>query len=306
MGRYRKPLDEIPSDDELEAAAARLAEDYDEPMPIDEAIVDDGDPLERMRNKAQALHEMRIRRCRTDLVTFIETCVRDDHGTRLKLAPMHRQWIAHTQWAWERGKRACIMAHFGSGKTSSFAVPLLAWLIGRNPQVRIKVVCNDDDSSTKRTAGVKKILEDPAYQTVFPHVHRSGSWTGHECFVERKGNAIDPTIQARGVLTDGIGGRCDVLLGDDLVDQKKAMQPGLRDKITAIVEQTWMSRLEPDGKMLVIGTPWHQGDVLNHLTERKDFVTLVQSVSDDCTAINQEIRGASAQDLAGYPLVASE
>jgi len=261
------------------------------------------DELDRKRTKARALFEKRLRRCREDLATFIQTVVTDDHGRRLSLAPMHHTWIAHTFWAWELAKRSLIMAHFGSGKSSSFAIPLIAWTIGCRPEIRIKVICNDDSSAKKRVAAVKKIIESPMYRAVFPDIERGEKWNDHELFVQRRGNAIDPTVHARGVLTDGIGGRADLEVYDDVTDQKKSLEKGVRDKVTQIVEQTWLSRLEPDGKVLVIGTPWHQADVLHVLMARPDFASLIQAVdvARETRPITQELRGVTRDEFASYP-----
>ena len=176
--------------------------------------------------------------------------------------------------------------------SSSLLVPLAAYCIGRDPNTRIKVVTNDDDSASKRVATVGKILETPAYRSVFPGVRPGNRWTGHEVYVERTGQAIDPTIQARGIFTTGIGGRADVELFDDIVDQKNAANAIQRSRVMDLAEQTWLSRLEPDGNVLGIGTVWHNGDAYHHWMQQPGWCTLVQSVADDCLSIEQVVYGA--------------
>ena len=241
--------------------------------------------------RAKAAHELRVRRARTQLDEFIELCVKDNHGVRLTLAPMHRAWIQHVDYCWSHGYRALIQAPFGSGKSSCLAVPLLAHVIGKDQNVRIKIVTNDDDSASKRVGAVRKILETRLYRQVFPSVVHGGGWTGHELFVKRLGHSLDPTIHARGVFTTGIGGRCDVELFDDVTDQKNSMDALQRRRVLSLLEGTWLSRLEPDGRVLAIGTTWHADDALHHLMQRPRWCSLKQMVSDDCTQILQEVIG---------------
>ena len=247
--------------------------------------------IQETRNLARALFTARLLKSRTDLGSFIELCACDDHGAHLELAPLHHAWIQHVNYCWRRGYRAMIMAHFGSGKSSCLAVPLLAHIIGKDPNVRIKIITNDDDSASKRVGAVRKILETCIYQQVYPHITQGSTWTGHELYVKRIGHAVDPTIQARGVFTTGIGGRADVELFDDVVDQKNSMDASQRKRVLSLVEETWLSRLEPDGKVLMIGTCWHQDDAMHHLMQRRRWCTLRQRVSDDCTQILQEVLG---------------
>jgi hypothetical protein len=244
--------------------------------------------------RARALNEARIMLARTGLATFVEQCVKDDHGERLVLAPMHLAWLRHIDYCWANGYRAMILAPFGSGKSSCLAVPLLAHSIGRDRNVRIKIVTNDDDSASKRLGAVRKIVESAVYRRVFPEVKIGGAWTGHELYVERLGHSIDPTVHARGVLTTGIGGRCDLMLFDDVVDQKNSMDQSQRRRVLSLIEQTWLSRLEPDGRALMIGTCWHQDDAMHHLMQKPRWCTLKQAVTEDCTEIAQEVIGGGA------------
>lgn len=395
----------------------------------------------------------RLRAARTDLPTFIETCVKDDHGKAISLAPLHRQWMAHVEYCWARDLRAIVLAPFGHGKcqpasakiqmadgsqvpiaqleglwsrvlafdadamngpddhvfkpakarafangvrkvlriclnnsrcievteehplfrrtaliggfarvcsarwvmakklrvgdslacaenhaeirsaksmrltwgevvsiddvgeqptfglevpgletyvtgdvivhnTSSFAVPLLAWILGRDPNKRIKVVTNDDASATKRVNFVKQVVESGTYKQVFPGITRGEKWTDHELYLKRLGHAVDPSIHARGIFTTGIGGRADICLFDDVVDQSNSLDAEMRLKVLNRLEQTWLTRLEPDGHVLYIGTLWHMDDATHHLMHRPGWCTLIQRWPDDCVRLEQELLGA--------------
>jgi hypothetical protein len=108
--------------------------------------------------------------------------------------------------------------------------------------------------------------------------------------VERSGGAVDVSVSARGVLSTGVGGRADLLIFDDVVDQKNAILfPKMRRKVIDSFGQTWMSRLEPDGRALFIGTPWHLEDLTHVLLEQASWSVLRMPISEDCTRIDMEI-----------------
>lgn len=243
--------------------------------------------------KAAALVLARMRKAQQDFAVYVEMVCRDNLGRAIRLAPIHRAWIRHVNYCWDRGLRALIMAPFGHGKSSSLAIPLCSWLMGRDISSRIKIICNDDPSAAARVGAARRTIDSPAFRQVFPEVRRGDRWTEHQLFLKRAGySTIDPTLHARGVFTTGIGSRADYLILDDVVDQKNSRDPAQRKRVLDIVEGTWLHRLEPTGRVLGIGTAWHQGDAHHILMERPGWCTLIHRVSLDCTRIEQEVIGA--------------
>jgi hypothetical protein len=248
--------------------------------------------LTEQHRLARAKINQRLLRARGALSLFTEAVCKDDHGEPLVLSTMHAQWIAHLRYCWDRGLKAVVLAHFGSGKSSTLAVPLAAWALGHDPNKRVKIVTNDDGNAVRRVAGIERIFESHAYRAMFRGVRRGKVWKDHELFLQRPGHALDPSVHARGVFTTGIGGRADLLIFDDVVDQKNAFDVGQRKKVLDLIEQTWLSRLEPDGKVLYIATLWHMDDATHHLMKRPGWCTLTQRVADNCATIEQEVSGA--------------
>ena len=246
---------------------------------------------EMVRTAAMMVKRMRMGQSRFDY--YVEMVCRDHMGNAIKLAPIHQAWIRHVNYCWERGLRALILAPFGHGKTSSFAVPLCSWIMGRDISTRIKIVTNDDPSAAKRVGACKRTIESATYRQVFPEVRRGDRWTDHELYLKRAGySTVDPSLHARGVFTTGIGGRADRMIFDDVVDQKNSHDPAQRKKVLDLLEGTWLNRLEPNGRVLSIGTAWHQGDANHVLMQRAGWCTLIHRVSADCTRIEQEVLGA--------------
>jgi len=254
---------------------------------------------QRLIIQAQAAYHQTVRRARLSLPHFIELCGRDENGDRVMLDFIHRTWIFHVNYSWSRGKHALIMAPFNSGKTSTLAIPLAAFLIGQNPQTRIKFVCSHDDNAKLRVASVKSVIESYDYRTVFPAVRPGKKWDVHEAFVEREGHSVDPTLHARGVLTEGIGGRADIVILDDICTQKNSEEQANRLKIKKFTRGTWLSRLDgPEARAMGFGTAWAQDDATEDLKNDPKWCTLVQRVRlPDLEHYEQEVFGHDADYL---------
>ena len=86
--------------------------------------------------------------------------------------------------------------------------------------------------------------------------------------------------------------RCRILLIDPFYISIENTPNLWRKKVLDLLEGTWLNRLEPDGRVLSIGTAWHQGDANHVLMQRAGWCTLIHRVSADCTRIEQEVLGA--------------
>ncbi len=247
--------------------------------------------------KANAAYLKGHKMARRSLPEFVSQVVKDENGQPVLPSHLQLAWLFHLTYAWNRGMHAMIWAPFGSGKTSAFAVPLSAWMLGNNPQLRIKFVCNSDSAAAARVEGAKTMIDSDEYKRIFPEVKRGAKWTGHEAYIRRAGAALDPSLHARGVDTKGIGGRADIIVFDDVVDLENSTEFLQRDKIKQRVHQMWMSRLDPaKGRALYICTPWHVDDLSHELLTLPNWCTLIQRVNPTLTGFDQEVYGASSQE----------
>lgn len=243
---------------------------------------------------AAAHMEKRRQTCRTNLTEFIRAVGRNEQGQPLQLSPMHLAWHRHVDYCWTHGLKCMILAHFGSGKSSALLTPLAAMSLGVDPQTRIKIISNSDDSARRRVNSAKQMIGSPTYKWIYPEIKQGAKWTDSEIYIQRKGASLDPSIHARGVDTKGIGGRADILLFDDVCDQINTSTEDQRRKVINAVEQTWLTRLEPgnSGRVLWIATPWHVSDATAALMQTPGWCTLVQKCAPDCTHFTQDVLGA--------------
>jgi hypothetical protein len=261
---------------------------------------------------AKTALDLRLDRVRANYHAYAEFTLKDKDGDYIRQAAIHRVWYAHVMACWAAGRHPGILAPWGHGKTSQLVVGLPTFLVGLDPSLRTKVVCNNDSRAMERVMGISAIVRSPRYRLAFPNVRavpaekarRTGQqqkWTQHAIYLDRPGFAIDPSFHAAGILSGGIGGRCDLLVFDDIVDQKNAIDnPADREKVINNMDGTWMSRMEPDARLLFVGTPWHQSDASHVILDRPAWCVLRMYISDDFRRIEMEVYNPPP----GYPLPA--
>lgn len=257
--------------------------------------------LGALREAATIALERRAFEARTNFHRFANFCLRDNVGRAVDQAVIHRVMHLHVEHCWAAGLFPAILAPFAHGKTVQLPVGRTCYELGRDPNLRVKIVCNNDTKAMERTMGISSILLSPAYRLTFPGVRpvtkekaarlgKKAKWTQHEIFLDRPGQAIDPSVQAAGVLSGGTGGRADLLVFDDVCDQKNSIdEPTMRQKVIENFENVWMQRLEPSGRALYVGTPWHQADLTHTLMNKSGWSVLKIWVSDDFERLDMEV-----------------
>ncbi len=274
------------------------------------------DALREMGDRVeQAIEAEEDTRARQSLAHFLERVMRDQStGELITLAPMHREWISHVeahlaqradlrlkyfneshqvvQASPAARKHVGILAPFGSGKSSLFAVGIPLFLLGNNPNLRILILSNSDANAAKRVQAIGGYIEGKSsadYNRLFPSVapDKDKAWSNHQLAVTREVNAMEASVEAYGINSTGIGSRFDVIIPDDPIDEKDATSKAIRDGRIKKFKETWYSRLEPWGIVLYIATRWHRHDLTGSLLTLPDWEFIVQAVREDFRCIEQ-------------------
>lgn len=232
--------------------------------------------VSRARQRAQQrLSEQQLGAARADFNVFVEFCF------GLKQEKLHRKWQKHVQ----KHKFAGIIAPRDHGKSQQYGVWFPIWLMGRNPEIRIKLVANDLPKAKKRAKAIRSIVvTNPRVRQVFPHLRAdpvAEDWTAASITVTRESCSPEPTLEARGILTAATGGRADWLLFDDVCDFKNTLKhPRERDAVKMAFTEDWMNLLEPDGMAVYIGTPWHREDLTHVLLEKSEWKFVRDAINE--------------------------
>jgi hypothetical protein len=192
--------------------------------------------------------------------------------------PAYVKWF-HAEWfeMMEKHKDVIIVAPRESGKTLVMVFVVL-WLIGKNPNIRIKWLGENEPLAIKRLAMMHEIIDKSTlYHMVFPHIHKTKRGdkrpnNATQLNVERSFSSTEPTVEANGILGAGTGGRADVIVADDIVGASNALtNPALKPKVIEKFLGDWLAMLTSKGRVLYIGTPWATDDCLayvkKHMTD---------------------------------------
>ena len=220
------------------------------------------DPTQRERLRLALLAE----RARRDPNAFAELAMVDQSGRPWRQQPFHRQWQGLIPR--EGPAKILIAAPREFAKTSQMILRII-WELGNNPELRIKVVSASADLAGNIVAEIQRHIEhNPWVRLVFPHLKPDpkGPWSRGELLVQRRSLAKDPSVVAAGLFSTGVGGRADLIVFDDVCDQRNTVeQAAMRGHVKRMFYETWLNLLGPDGRAVYIATVWHVDDLTMEL-----------------------------------------
>jgi predicted phage terminase large subunit-like protein len=146
------------------------------------------------------------------------------------------------------------------GKTTQM-IGRIAWEIGKNPNIRIKVVSASDNIATARGGAVRRLMETELYQSIFPHIEQGYTWTDGKLTVKRDVITPDGTLECYGIRSAATGGRADLLFLDDPDDEEVVYSDTIRQRNVDRVDNVWLNLLTPTGRAYLLCTPWHGSDI---------------------------------------------
>lgn len=158
------------------------------------------------------------------------------------------------------------------GKTTVFGYGYPLWAICNIENVRILLISKTGPPkgiSTKLYDAIldelknnERIIEDYGNLIVRER--------GGALFCKRTRRGIkDPTLESIGVMGAVTGGHYDIIIADDIIDDKNSRTANMRKQIDDWFKGTLMELLEPDSQILVIGTRKHWDDQYERLIENK-------------------------------------
>jgi hypothetical protein len=247
----------------------------DRPVPASPAEFAALDPEEQkiLRAAATSSRRTRARLARTDPNAFNEFVLRDEKtGRRVLQAPMHMQW----QSLISSYERLIIWSHVDGGKTNQIAIGRVLFELGLNPQLRVFIVSRTNDLARKIMLAIGEYIKNSKeLHEVFPHLRPaldpSIPWNSEKITVERPARAKDASVQACGIDGGVHGARIDLLILDDVIDQKNTETHAPRERVWNFVRGTLMGRFSDGARMIVIGNAWHPEDLMHRLSREPRF-----------------------------------
>ena len=138
---------------------------------------------------------------------------------------------------------------------------LPAWMIGKNPKLKIIQATHTAELATDFGRQVKNLINTPEFKEVFP---------GVELAVDSKAAGKWNTNQGGSYFAVGVGGAiagkgADIFICDDIHSEQDAMSPTALQYAYEWYQTGPRQRLQPGGRILVVQTRWAENDLTGNL-----------------------------------------
>lgn len=212
-------------------------------------------------------------------------------------APFHVEWYDYLENQFsplkfypDREKRKLQLWPRGHGKSEATSINYVSWLIGNYPDIHVNIVTKTSSLAENILLALMTRFEhDEKYIEIFGELKpkRPVKWTTQEIIVERNEISKNPTIKATGLAGPITGGRSDLIIKDDLIDEENVRTPLQFEKVVSWHDKVLMPTLYPWGGDITIGTRWHYADLYAELMKpnREYSVSLKQAIQPDGTAL---------------------
>jgi predicted phage terminase large subunit-like protein len=233
--------------------------------------------LTRPRLLAALLLLRAVRLSQTSPDDFAQFCFTDPAGRPIRQSQVHRD----LQRFLTGHPRALVELPRDHGKSFQVCVRLL-WELGRDPALRVKVVCASEALAAERGRFLRDaVAANGRLRLVFPELRPARPWGATRFTVRRPAEAVGPNVAAFGVGAASTGSRADLLVCDDVVDVKALASRAERARVTAAFHENLLNLLEPDGRCWNLFTPWHADDLNAALKKNPSFALFRRAVGED-------------------------
>ena len=200
---------------------------------------------------------------RLDLITFTKEL-------GYKNAPFHE--IIYDALQDETFRRILIILPPRHGKSTCVTVNYPLWKVGNDHNLRFITASHTKDFVASFIREITARMQSAEYVRMFGNLkpERPNKWTQNELIISREEIHKDPTFTAVGTGSAVIGKGAHEILLDDVIDEDSASSPALRESIQAWYKNEILTRLEPNGRVTVVGTRVDYLDFYGRLIDEKD------------------------------------
>jgi predicted phage terminase large subunit-like protein len=188
-------------------------------------------------------------------------------------ADFHEKWYSFLQYQFATLKGSNGIHHYlqfwprGHGKTTGIILYVL-WLIGNHPDIHIQIVSKTASQAESILSAIMTTIEfDEKYKQIFGTLKPAQpiKWTSQQFIVSRMEISKNPTVKATGIMGPITGGRSDLIIADDIIDEENIRTPLQLEKTLTWHNKVLAPTLYPWGGEIVIGTRWHYADIYANL-----------------------------------------
>lgn len=224
----------------------------------------------KVKSPLQEARDQRRKLAESSLEEFIKLV----HPLRM-LGNIHREVI--NWWTASNAKQHQLLLLPRDHMKSALVAYRVAWLLTKDPTLRILYISSTRNLATKQLKFIKDILTLSTYRLYWPDMvnkeeAKREKWTESEISLDhprRKAEAIrDPSIFTAGLTSNIVGLHCDIAVLDDVVVQNNAYTEEGRSKVKD--QYSALSSIEGlDASEWVVGTRYHPLDLYTDLLGMK-------------------------------------
>lgn len=210
----------------------------------------------------------------------------DSYYCGMRWAAHRQRWLEEFEREFQLAKQTqqkrglLVLAPRDHGKTEA-CVTFTAQKMCEDRNIRILWIAEAAGNAEKRVRRVKALLQSEKVSVDWCTAEELGygpwvkteedKWGARQVYLNRQIQSVDPTLEAVGSGGAITGGHFDIIMCDDLEDDRTTFSEAQRGKTREWFRGTVRPMLARDGVMIVIGTRKHYDDLYGHLLNDATF-----------------------------------
>jgi phage terminase large subunit-like protein len=171
-----------------------------------------------------------------------------------------------------------VLAPRDHGKTEA-GITFATRALCLNRDIRILWISESQSQAEKRMRRIVSLLRSAKIQEDWTTAPEEGAgsfgdsegWRSNMIYLKRTKDSVDASLECIGAGGAVTGGHFDLILCDDIQDDKNTYTPGVRQKTREWWKGTVSPMLSRGGAQIVIGTRKHHDDLFSHLIDDPTF-----------------------------------
>ena len=180
-----------------------------------------------------------------------------------KFTDVHRKWAEEAE---SSHKRKLFLKPRGTFKSTLFTTSYILWRLVINPNERI-LICNatNDNAEAFLREITSHLIRNKRFIDIFGKlIDERASKVSSITLTNRTTHSKEPSISCIGVLGNLVSSHYSLIIADDLCNAADRESESIRAKKKAWY-QDLLSILDPNGEIVVVGTPWHFSDLYSYI-----------------------------------------
>jgi len=181
--------------------------------------------------------------------------------------------------------RVVIFAPIEHGKSSIISILYPLRSLGKNPDLRIALISDTDVQAKKFLSAIKQKIKSPEVRMFFPRLKPGDGelkwWREQSIIVDREVvGEKEPSIQAIGVRSAILGARLDLVIADDVINEKNSSSLSSINRVIHWWKTVITSRMTENSKIIFVGNAWDPRDLAHTLAKSGEYHVIRQEALD--------------------------